>query len=84
MAIHDVLGICGVVSLLVAFGSLQQGWLSAQDWRYYAANALGALLILVSLWVDFNLSAFVIEVCWLLISVIGLVTTLRPDEEEMG
>ncbi len=84
MAIHDVLGICGVISLLVAFGSLQQGWLSAQDWRYYAANALGALLILVSLWVDFNLSAFVIEVCWLLISVAGLLTSLGSNEKEVG
>ena len=35
-------------------------------------NAAGALLIIVSLIFDFNLSAFVIEVFWLLISLLGL------------
>jgi hypothetical protein len=35
-------------------------------------NGLGALFILYSLWFDFNLSAFLIELIWLLISLVGL------------
>lgn len=77
MAIHDVLGLVGVLALLTAYFLLQQGRLAPSDWQYYGANALGAVLILISLWVDFNLSAFVIEACWLLISLAGLISSLR-------
>jgi len=35
-------------------------------------NAVGAALIAVSLLVDFNLSAFLIEVFWVAISLIGI------------
>ncbi|MEM1088817.1 MAG: hypothetical protein AAF552_08110 [Pseudomonadota bacterium] len=79
MAIHDVLGMIGVALLLLAYLSLQRGWCSASAWPYYAANAAGAGLILLSLWVDFNLSAFVIETCWLGISLLGLVSSLRSN-----
>ena len=44
---------------------------------YSATNAIGAILILVSLLHDFNLSSFVIEIAWLLISLYGLTRWLR-------
>ncbi len=72
----------GVVLLLGAFASLQQGWVDARDRRYYLANASGAALILGSLWVDFNLSAFVIECCWLVISLAGLASSPGPGREK--
>jgi hypothetical protein len=40
-------------------------------------NGLGALLILVSLFFNFNLSSFTIEVVWLLISAYGIGKYLR-------
>ena len=39
---------------------------------YSLINGLGALLILVSLFFNFNLSSFTIEVVWLLISAYGV------------
>ena len=36
-------------------------------------NAAGALLVLVSLLYAFNLSAFVMEVAWLAVSIYGIV-----------
>lgn len=39
-------------------------------------NLIGAVLLLISLAVHFNLAAFVLEVCWGLIALIGLVRAL--------
>jgi hypothetical protein len=44
---------------------------------YSLINGLGALLILVSLFFNFNLSSFTIEVVWLLISAYGIGKYLR-------
>ncbi|HOB15055.1 MAG TPA: hypothetical protein PKN09_12490 [Novosphingobium sp.] len=34
-------------------------------------NLIGAVLLLISLWVHFNLAAFVLEVCWGLLAAHG-------------
>lgn len=68
---HDVLGIAGVILILVSYLLLQMGRLDANTPAYSLSNALGSVLILISLSHNFNLSAFVIEGVWLLISLYG-------------
>lgn len=70
--LHDFLGNVGVVLILLSYLLLQIEKMSATSLLYSLVNALGAGLILVSLLHDFNLSAFIVEVVWLLISVYGL------------
>ncbi len=70
---HDLLGIIGVVLILATYMLLQLEKLSATSFLYSATNGLGASLILVSLTYEFNLSAFLIEAFWLLISTYGIV-----------
>jgi len=72
MTIPDIIGLIGVALILLAYAALQFERLVATDWRYSALNGIGAALILVSLYYDFNLPTFVIEVAWVLISVFGL------------
>jgi hypothetical protein len=43
---------------------------------YSLLNAAGALLVIVSLIFQFNLSAFIVEVFWFLISLVGLTKSL--------
>jgi len=74
---YDFVGNVGVVIILLSYLLLQMGRVKIEDWRYSAANGLGALLILVSLYFAFNLSSFVIELAWLFISVLGLVKAYR-------
>lgn len=74
---HDLVGNLGVICVLVTYFMLQAGRLSADSLHYGAANALGAILIGISLTVDFNLSSFVIEVFWFGISVFGMVRIAR-------
>jgi hypothetical protein len=62
----------GVGLIVVAYFASQQGWLSAEDWRFPTANLAGSLLILVSLWTAWNFPSAVIEVVWAAISLYGL------------
>ena len=70
--LHDLLGNVGVVLVLVAYLLVQLERVSAIQPPYLIANGLGAFFILVSLVNEFNLSAFAIEVAWLVISIYGL------------
>ncbi len=73
---HDVVGTAGAAIILVSYFLLQMQRISSRALSYSLLNGLGALLILVSLSIEFNLSAFVVEAFWLLISIIGIVRSL--------
>ena len=77
---YDYLGNIGVVMILASYLLLQLGKLQAQDLRYSILNASGAALILCSLTFDFNMSAFLIEFFWLLISVIGIAVGFKRGD----
>ncbi|MEM7282523.1 MAG: hypothetical protein AAF438_12945 [Pseudomonadota bacterium] len=68
----DLVGNIGVFLIVGAYLWLQLERISSTSLMYSAANALGALLILVSLIEKFNFSAFLIEAFWLLISLFGM------------
>ncbi len=70
--LFDAIGMLGVSMILMTYALVQLDRMNVRNIGYSLVNALGAGLILVSLTVDFNLSAFVIESCWLLISVVGI------------
>lgn len=74
---HDLLGNIGVAMVLILYFLLQAERIRATSAMFSTANALGALLILVSLSQQFNLSAFVVEAAWLAISLYGLARTFR-------
>ena len=68
----DILGTLGSSMIIFTYLALQLGKLSSEKLSYSFANGLGAFLILVSLYYDFNFSAFVIEFFWLIISIFGV------------
>jgi uncharacterized membrane protein len=74
MSLHlfDLVGFIGVVLIIVAYLLLQLEKLPSSSPRYSLMNAVGALLIIVSLIFAFNLSAFIVEAFWFLISLVGL------------
>ncbi|HEX4899504.1 MAG TPA: hypothetical protein VFV61_03170 [Pyrinomonadaceae bacterium] len=71
----DIAGLAGVVLIIIAYLLLQLGKLPSTAPSYSLLNAIGAFLVMVSLFFDFNLSAFLMEAFWFLISLFGL---LRP------
>jgi hypothetical protein len=70
---YDIAGLLGVAIMLWAFFLLQAGKLRGDAFAYQLMNAVGAAAVLLSLVNDFNLSAFVIETCWVIISVYGMI-----------
>jgi purine-cytosine permease-like protein len=72
MSLHDIAGVIGSVIVIVAYFATQAGWFGANDPRFAWANLVGAVLIISSLVMDWNLAAFIVEIFWLLISVFGL------------
>ncbi len=74
---HDLVGNAGVVMILVCYFLAQAGRLGPNAPTYSLLNGLGALLIMVSLLYNFNLSSMIIEVAWLAISIYGLVRCYR-------
>ena len=70
--LFDLAGFIGVLLIVVAYLLLQLEKLPSSSPRYSLLNAGGALLIIVSLIFAFNLSAFIVEAFWFLISLLGL------------
>ncbi len=70
--IPDVVGLLGVAGVLGAYVLLQTGRWRQEEARYSMLNAAGAAGILFSLAFDFNLSAAMIELAWLVISLWAL------------
>jgi hypothetical protein len=72
----DIIGICGSVLFIGAFiyANMAQ---TLNKLLFNALNLIGAILLLISLSVNFNLAAVVLEVAWGVIALIGLVRALR-------
>lgn len=68
----DLAGFAGVVLIVIAYLLLQLNKLPSTAPAYSLLNAIGAFLVMVSLVFDFNLSAFLMEAFWFLISLFGL------------
>lgn len=73
----DLLGLVGVVLIVVTYLLLQLEKLKSNDLAYSLFNAIGASLIVLSLLINFNLSALLMEVFWVLISLLGVFRYFR-------
>ncbi|MDQ2938656.1 MAG: hypothetical protein M3R67_14320 [Acidobacteriota bacterium] len=72
----DLVGNIGVLLMVIAYLLLQLEKLSSSAFSYLLLNTVGAVMVMVSLMFRFNLSAFLMEAFWLLISLYGLAKTL--------
>ena len=70
--VMDGIGLIGVVLIMGAYLMLQLEKLRSTALSYSVLNAIGASMIVASLFVNFNLSAMLMEVFWVLISFIGI------------
>lgn len=72
----DILGGIGVIMILAAYALLESDIFTSKSMRYFMLNGTGAALVLLSLIKDFNLAAFLLEVAWLGISILGMARAL--------
>ena len=76
VSLFDAIGIFGVGLTLLAYLLLQAERLESRSRAYSALNLVGSVAILTSLAFDFNLSAVLMEGCWAVISLYGLIKAL--------
>lgn len=68
----DLVGLLGVLLILIAYAMLHLSIWRAETLSYSVLNVIGSILIIFSLFYAWNLSAFVMELTWLLLSLYGL------------
>jgi len=71
------IGIIGVIIILIAYFLLNTGRWRANSYIFQWCNLVGAIMILYSLYFHWNLASVVIEVAWLMISIIGILRIQR-------
>ena len=72
MTFYSFVGLPGVFLILFTYFLLQTEKMSATGFWYSFLNLTGASLILFSLMFEWNLAAALIEIFWIIISLLGL------------
>ena len=72
MSLSVIAGLIGAVMMLSVYGCVALGWMNPLKAPAHGINLIGAILVLYSLYYDFNLAAAIMEVAWALVAIIGL------------
>ncbi len=73
MKLSDLVGLVGVAIILLSYLLLQIDKLSSKSISYSILNLIGAVLLLISLFYNWNLPSVIIEIFWIAISIFGLI-----------
>jgi hypothetical protein len=77
----DAVGIVGVILTLAAYYLLNVGKLSSDNINYLMLNLLGSCMLFFSLMFNWNLSSVLIEIAWILISLIGIYRYIKARQQ---
>lgn len=81
MDIFQLIGFVGMIFIIWAYFILQVGKYSVDSIYYQLLNLIGAILLIISLFVHFNLGSFLIEIFWIVITLYGLYKSLKSKKE---
>lgn len=82
MDIYQWIGFIGMAFVVIAYLFLQTNKYTIRSLQYQLLNLLGAILLLISLFVHFNLGSFIIEIFWIIITIYGIVVNLKDKKKE--
>jgi len=75
----DVVGMIGVFIIVIAYILMQIDKMNPKGFTFSFLNTIGAILILISLYFDWNLASFMMEAIWFLLSLYGTIKAgMRP------
>ena len=89
-AFFSTAGMLGVIFYLAAYFLLQAGLIKGAGYLYALMNLIGASLVLISLYLDFNLSSAIIQVSFITLSIFGMArfyilnNAIRFSEQEQA
>jgi len=70
--IFQIIGFIGMLFVVYAYFLLQTHKVTTVTLRFQLLNLIGAILLIISLLVHFNLGSFLIEVFWISITLYGM------------
>ena len=70
---YDIIGFFGIAMIVGTYFLLQIERLRSDGLIYSLLNGFGAICVIFSLLFAFNLSAFLLEAFWVVISLIGII-----------
>lgn len=70
--VFEAAGFVGVALYLGSYAALQAGFLRGGSYTYAVMNFLAASFVLLSLMADWNLWSAIIQISWIVISIVGL------------
>ena len=76
-AIYDLVGLLGFGLYVVSYFLLTTHRLTSQTCTYFVINLIAATLVLVSLFGAFNLASLMIQVFWIVVSVLAISRRFR-------
>ncbi|MFT5637031.1 MAG: hypothetical protein ACI89T_002504 [Cognaticolwellia sp.] len=79
--LFDIIGMSGTILVVGAFLMLQLEKVNPKSLAYNLTNLFGAVLLLISLCYNFNLTSFVIELFSIAVSIIGLVKYYTKSQQ---
>ena len=71
--ITQSIGVLGFVLYMLAYYLLLTGKIEGTDNSYIVMNFMAATCVLISLIHNFNLASALIQICWIAISIVGLI-----------
>ena len=81
MDIYQWIGFIGMAFVVIAYLFLQTNKYTIRSLQYQLLNLIGAILLLISLFVHFNLGSFIIEIFWIIITIYGIVVNLKDKKQ---
>jgi predicted membrane protein len=81
--IADIIGMFGTFAIVLAYFLIQLDKMDPKGVQYNVLNLVGAILLLISLCINFNLASFVIELFWIAASLVGLVRYYKKSNASL-
>lgn len=82
MDIYQWIGFVGMAFVVIAYLLLQINKYTIKSLQYQLLNLVGAILLLISLFVHFNLGSFIIEVFWIIITLYGIFVNIKAKKKK--
>ncbi|MEX0308255.1 MAG: hypothetical protein AB3N12_12800 [Ruegeria sp.] len=73
----DAIGSFGALIVVAAYFATQMRMMNSDDLAFPVVNLVGSVLIVLSLFQNFNLASMLIEGFWIIISVLGIIQYFR-------
>ena len=80
MDMYQWIGFAGALFIVWAYLILQMGKCTIDSMQYQVINLVGAILLIISLFVHFNFGSFMIEIFWIGITLYGIYKILKKKK----